>query len=454
MAATHDNASAGPSPMDLIFLGTGVSTAIPVMGHLSKGCACHDAINTPGSRNMRNNVSILLRRGPSAEAAAAVGAPPENSLHNADWQNRRAAVETNILFDCGKTFRAAYFNVLAKLGVSVINALLLTHEHADAAAGLDDLRDLIPIRNSGDRLEVYEAVTPCPTYMTYYTLCSLARTVGYTLRYSRFLNAKRLPNLPHRHAQSPNVIADFEFCPSLLPGGGEGGRGGGGSCANVPTDEASYKALLASVPPLGPTERRVTSLDVIVLPEGVQPFYVKGLAFPVTSFPVFHGGDYICTAYTFGSGLKVRDGQPPTALQAEAHRRTGAEEAQYAASSTPTHFLEKVHRSVVFMSDVSSIGPASQRYLASLEPVDLLIVDLLLGPGERHFSHWCFDDVVEFVQVLRPRGVLGVGMFCTIEHAAMNKLLADTLASMRADDPTLRTEYMGLAHDGLSLKLE
>lgn len=49
----------------VVFLGTGVSTAIPSIYHVvvqgNESCAvCQDATTNPESRNRRNNVSIAL----------------------------------------------------------------------------------------------------------------------------------------------------------------------------------------------------------------------------------------------------------------------------------------------------------------------------------------------------------------------------------------------------------
>ena len=42
------------------------------------------------------------------------------------------------MVDAGKTMRPACLKSLPKLGISSIDALLLTHDHADAIFGLDD----------------------------------------------------------------------------------------------------------------------------------------------------------------------------------------------------------------------------------------------------------------------------------------------------------------------------
>ena len=102
---------------------------------------CREAHENPASRNHRGNPSMLV----SFRAA------PD-------------AVEQHVLFDCGKTFRSSVcrhfpavgaaavgplaFPVTAdspwlrQLGVRYLTGVVLTHDHADACFGLDDLREL------------------------------------------------------------------------------------------------------------------------------------------------------------------------------------------------------------------------------------------------------------------------------------------------------------------------
>ena len=72
--------------------------------------------NTSG--NFRNNVSVLFR-------------------FPSDDGRRR-----HVLIDCGKYFRDAVLRFFPYYGVPSLDAVLLTHEHADAILGLDDLRGL------------------------------------------------------------------------------------------------------------------------------------------------------------------------------------------------------------------------------------------------------------------------------------------------------------------------
>ncbi|CAJ1399131.1 unnamed protein product [Effrenium voratum] len=48
----------------------------------------------------------------------------------------------HLLVDCGKTFEEAVRQHFARLGVQGVNAVLLTHGHADAILGLDSLREV------------------------------------------------------------------------------------------------------------------------------------------------------------------------------------------------------------------------------------------------------------------------------------------------------------------------
>jgi phosphoribosyl 1,2-cyclic phosphate phosphodiesterase len=89
--------------MKITFLGTGTSTGVPRIG-----CDC-PVCTSQNSRNRRLRSSVLLT---------------ENNEH--------------ILIDCGPDFREQMLREKAKS----IKAILLTHEHYDHVAGLDDVRPL------------------------------------------------------------------------------------------------------------------------------------------------------------------------------------------------------------------------------------------------------------------------------------------------------------------------
>lgn len=86
---------------------------------LNKGCdVCREAHANPDSKNRRLNPSLLIR----------------NLQDNA-----------NLLVDCGKIFREAALRIFPKIGVYVVHSVVLTHDHADACLGMDDLREGLPL---------------------------------------------------------------------------------------------------------------------------------------------------------------------------------------------------------------------------------------------------------------------------------------------------------------------
>ena len=208
-------------PDELVFVGTGHSAAIPSIGHLNDTCeVCMDSMK-PNSRNRRNNVSILIRVG---------------------------ATNSNIMIDCGKTFRDAFLDVLAPRKVSSLSSLLLTHQHADALQGVDDLRDLQQFQFSIDHKT--RCLTPTPTYLSQYTLDSLKRQYSY------------ITNASDKVTKDPNVLLD----------------------------------------------RKVTCLSLHVLSDQkVEQFTPPGSEKfgGFVSIPVEHGKGYQCLGFVFGTQTRV-----------------------------------------------------------------------------------------------------------------------------------------------------
>eukprot|EP01066_Platyproteum_vivax_P010146 Platyproteum_vivax@DN4517_c0_g1_i2.p1 len=199
-------------PLDrVVFVGTGVSSGIPQLSHVftaSYQCAvCNDALN-PLSFNRRNNVSVVVQH-----------------------KNQ------NILVDVGKTFRDAVLRVFSQQKITKIDAVLLTHDHADAIGGIDDLRDVQEFEfDSKDGHKVYVPKDKMPCYLSKHTYNSIA--------------------------------TKFDYITS-----------------------ASTKQHLF---------RKVTVLDFKVLETGdaLSHFTVCGV--PVVALPVMHGGDYECLGFAFG----------------------------------------------------------------------------------------------------------------------------------------------------------
>ena len=89
------------SSIKLTFLGTGTSQGIPVIGSNHPVCQSKD------DKDKRLRSSVLIR-----------------------------TAETNIIIDCGPDFRQQ----LLRNPIDRLDAILITHEHADHTMGLDEIR--------------------------------------------------------------------------------------------------------------------------------------------------------------------------------------------------------------------------------------------------------------------------------------------------------------------------
>ncbi|KAK0456408.1 beta-lactamase-like protein [Armillaria borealis] len=125
-------------PVELIFLGTGTSSSIPHVDCLTNppdGRRCRTCLSTltpEGKRNIRRNTSAVIR----------MAAPKDGR-------------DVTIVIDAGKTFQAAAVEWFPKYGLRKIDALLITHPHADAMNGLDDLRGWTLSKRIQEHIDVY-----------------------------------------------------------------------------------------------------------------------------------------------------------------------------------------------------------------------------------------------------------------------------------------------------------
>ncbi|PIA18373.1 metallo-beta-lactamase family protein [Coemansia reversa NRRL 1564] len=108
-------------------MGTGTSGAVPNVTCLTSidyTCkVCKLSMTPEGSKNKRRNTSLLV------------------CIDHPDGRQR------NILIDCGKSFYDSALDVFIKNEIRTIDAVMLTHGHADAVLGLDDLRQWTVLQN-------------------------------------------------------------------------------------------------------------------------------------------------------------------------------------------------------------------------------------------------------------------------------------------------------------------
>ena len=120
----HTDAPAGDCgrqrSSEIVFMGTGTSEGVPRVSCLTREpptCRVCLSAMQPGSKNRRRNTSLLIR------------------YAHPDGRQR------NIVIDVGKSFWESAVQWFFKYRVPTIDAVLLTHAHADAVGGLDSLRD-------------------------------------------------------------------------------------------------------------------------------------------------------------------------------------------------------------------------------------------------------------------------------------------------------------------------
>jgi phosphoribosyl 1,2-cyclic phosphodiesterase len=242
----HINVSSSPGTPRLVFLGSGSSTGCPrplcTMVYQSNNhhakkvmepyCQVSNAAITGDPRqnpNYRNNPSILVA--------------PGNGKH--------------VLIDAGKTFREGALRWFPSLGVTSLDALLLTHHHMDAAAGLDDIRGFQP-------------------------------WVGL---YDESSSESSLPPSPYRAVPMPLYVSQYcledlqERFPWLLPKVSVTGESGD---AKGSVDENKVEIA-----------RHVATFDVHVM-KNFEIFNVSGL--DVIPLPVMHGEDLESLGFAFTLG--------------------------------------------------------------------------------------------------------------------------------------------------------
>ncbi|XP_022146510.1 putative hydrolase C777.06c [Momordica charantia] len=134
----------------LVFLGTGCSNSVPnltclIQPHDPPCRICSQALTVPPelNPNYRCNTSLLIDYCRS------------NGEHK------------YILIDVGKTFREQVLRWFTRHEVTRVDSIILTHEHADAVLGLDDIRDVQPFSSTNE-------INPTPVYLTQDTMKSVA----------------------------------------------------------------------------------------------------------------------------------------------------------------------------------------------------------------------------------------------------------------------------------------
>jgi len=120
---------------EIIFLGTGTSSQLPLVPCLTaepRTCAvCLSVARSPDSKNRRRNTSLAVRF-----------VDPTGTTRN-------------VIIDCGKSFYDSALAFFPQHGIATVDGVILTHGHADAMMGLDDLRMWANADDKSSRLAVH-----------------------------------------------------------------------------------------------------------------------------------------------------------------------------------------------------------------------------------------------------------------------------------------------------------
>jgi len=230
-----------PEPLEsgksrLIFMGTGTSSGTPLplclMNPNLPNCKV-SRLATEGTpdcnRNYRNSPSVLIQYGTNIDQGV-----------------------KNILIDCGKHFRESMLRWFPRFKVNTLHGVVITHDHADAVFGMDDLRLAQDYRKVWIDSKLKIVREPLPLFSNFRHYDRLRTCFPY------------LTDLPR---PPPHTLND---------------------------DETERK--------IGPVQRFVALISWHKFAD-FETFNVCGL--DILPLPVWHGEDYICMGFAFGNTDKV-----------------------------------------------------------------------------------------------------------------------------------------------------
>ena len=260
--------------------------------------------------------------------------------------------------------------------IQSLDAIILTHEHMDAAGGLDDVR--------GFQRYEYPPLPPP----------SQSQSVGAP----PVLPIRRIP-VPLYHSQHCHEQLQNQF-PFLLPK--KIGAEHVDTCCNDPvnTSTTTPGASTPAKPSQPIVHRDVAGFDVNIF-QAYQPMHIKGLH--IIPLPVWHGDDLISYGFAFSI---------PTSKNHEGSNSV---------------------INVVYISDISRMVPETLDFIQKeLPPTDILVVDALLW-RRQHPTHYSLEQAVELRNQIQPRlQTYLVGMSCDnySPHEEMETYLKTTYGNV------------------------
>ena len=148
---------------------------------------------------------------------------------------------------CGCRYQGA-LEVLARLGIGLIHAVVLTHEHMDACGGLDDLRDI-----------TNHLSEPLPIYCDARTLERCRGMYPYLTGDAAATGGGAVPKLTWRPFEpgTPFTVEGVELLPLLME------HGEGNSCCAFRFSNVLYASDVSRIP--DPVRPALAGVDTAIL---------------------------------------------------------------------------------------------------------------------------------------------------------------------------------------------
>ena len=305
--------------------------------------------------------------------------------------------------------------ILPQHGIAEINAIFLTHGHADAVLGLDDVRDLqrsepvtlpnpnmlsqpktSPVDCQCCQPPLVGAAEPPADAGLFCQVCGGATTSAAEDFKGEEKKSDRQPPAAAAAAKAP-ALTGFKVLSGSMP-----------IYLHQETMDVVSRQFgyLTGAPEfldeaLGVLARRVALIQFTVIEQNAN-INIFGLS--VRTFPVYHGGTYVSLGFDIGNG------------------------------------------EFVYISDVKIIPEPTMMYLRSIPQINTLVLDALNRDGI--YVHMGLEEALAVAADLKPKRVYFTGMACDMGfHADVEA----ELTRMSSDGIERHLAYDGLALDGFKM---
>ncbi|CUA72366.1 Putative hydrolase C777,06c [Schizosaccharomyces pombe 972h-] [Rhizoctonia solani] len=413
MESTATSAGSSAPTIEFIFHGTGTSSSVPNIACITANpitCeTCGSTLGPAGQKNKRRNTGGILR---------VLG----------DSQDSRV-----IVIDVGKTFLSAAYELFPRYGLRRIDAVILTHPHADAMNGLDDLRGW----TLGNSIQAHIDV-----YVSAFTFKEVQRSFPYLVAKEFATGGGDIPEFRWHIIKENEPFrvegVDFDITPIVVHHGRlfttetEGMLtpndtpipSGAATPPNTQSKPGIIKSGLSS-PQRNPIEISGQGDPVLVDAVNMASLKLSPKYKPITRLmppsqsPTTKFKPYLCFGFIFGDFMVYMSD----------------------VSHIPDDTWETIHSRSPSLGSPKSSGSSSD-LAAQTHRYKLLVVDCL--KLEPHTSHFGIQGALNTAKRVNAHRTYMVGFSHRITHDDWN-IIGDYLEGMDLDDKQLERPNVGAA---------